>query len=401
MNLTGKTIVLGVSSSIAIYKSPNIVSLLKKLGANVHVILTENAAKMMSPIVFESISGNRCVVDTFDTNYQWKIKHIALAKVADAFVVAPATANVIAKMAHGICDDMLTTTLFASICPKIVAPAMNVNMYNNPINTENMDKLKSLGFDFVDSVEGMLACGDVGKGKLAPETAIVDAVVRAIGHEKDLTGKRVLVSAGATVEAIDPVRFITNHSTGKMGFAVAQAARYRGADVTLVLGENRLSESEIYGMKTMKVGSAVQMSDVMLEYLGSSDIVVMAAAVSDYRAKDVAENKIKKSDRDGFSLELVQNPDILSLIGSQKRDDQVVCGFAMETENLLENAKDKLLRKNCDMIVANDLTVDGAGFAVDTNVAVFVTKDDIEEQSIMTKTELADRILDRLVGFLD
>lgn len=400
MNLNGKTVVLGVSSSIAVYKAANIVSMLKKSGGNVHVIMTENATKMISPTVFESLSGNRCIWDTFDRNFQWDIKHISLAKAADVFVVAPATANVIGKIAHGICDDMLTTTLFASVCPKIIAPAMNVNMYNNPINTENMNKLKALGYVFVDSDVGYLACGDIGKGKLAPESKIVDAIADTIEFEKDLLGKRVLVSAGATAEPIDSVRFITNHSTGKMGYAVAKAAKRRGADVTLVLGRNRLDKSTMYGMNVVDVVTAQEMCDAMMEYSDSSDIVVMSAAVSDYRSETVADYKIKKMGNDGLNINLVQNPDILSRIGEKKRDDQVVCGFAMETDDLVVNAGKKLEAKNADMIVANDLGKEGAGFAVDTNVVSFVTKDGIEDQPMMQKEKLAHKILDRLMKFL-
>lgn len=400
MSLDGKIVVLGVSSSIAVYKAAGIVSTLRKMGANVHVIMTENAAKMMSPIVFESLSNNRCVVDTFDMNFQWKIKHISLAKAADIFVVAPATANVIGKISHGICDDMLTTTLFASTCPKIIAPAMNVNMYNNPINTENMDKLKSLGYIFVDSKEGILACGDVGKGKLADEEDIIDAIVTEIGYDKDLIGKRVLVSAGATVEPIDSVRFITNYSTGKMGYGVAKAARYRGADVTLVLGSNCLNVPKINGINVIEVGSAAEMHKVMVSHSGSNDIIVMSAAVSDYRSKNIENHKIKKNGTDGINLELIQNPDILADLGQKKTQGQVICGFAMETDDLISNATKKLESKRCDMIVANDLGVDGAGFGVDTNIVSFITKDGVENQPIMTKDNLAHKILDRLLKFV-
>ena len=393
--LSEKTVVIGVSSSIAVYKAVNVVRSLKKLGADVHVIMTVNATKLMSPVIFENLSGNRCSVDTFDRNFQWDVMHIALAKKADYLVIAPATANVISKIASGICDDMLTTTVSAMPCGKMIVPAMNTVMYENPIIQGNIEKLKSLGYRFLEPETGMLANGDIGKGRFPGEDLIVEAIVGEVAFEKDLAGKNVLVSAGATVEAIDPVRFISNRSTGKMGYEVARAAWHRGANVTLVLGENRLSIPKLGGMDIVQVSTAQQMQSAMEARFGDANITVMAAAVADYRPAKRSEQKIKKQ---GQSLELVliPNADILLGLGKRKRADQKLCGFAMETENLLDNARQKLEAKNLDMIVANDLTTEGAGFAVDTNVVTIITPGNAESLEKQTKSAIAHILLDRL-----
>jgi len=393
--LSEKTVVIGVSSSIAVYKAVNVVRSLKKLGADVHVIMTVNATKLMSPVIFENLSGNRCSVDTFDRNFQWDVMHIALAKKADYLVIAPATANVISKIASGICDDMLTTTVSAMPCGKMIVPAMNTVMYENPIIQGNIEKLKSLGYRFLEPETGMLANGDIGKGRFPDEDLIVEAIVGEVAFEKDLAGKNVLVSAGATVEAIDPVRFISNRSTGKMGYEVARAAWHRGANVTLVLGENRLSIPKLGGMDIVQVSTAQQMQSAMEARFGDANITVMAAAVADYRPAKRSEQKIKKQ---GQSLELVliPNADILLGLGKRKRADQKLCGFAMETENLLDNARQKLEAKNLDMIVANDLTTEGAGFAVDTNVVTIITPSNAELLEKQTKSAIAHILLDRL-----
>ena len=393
--LSEKTVVIGVSSSIAVYKAVNVVRSLKKLGADVHVIMTVNATKLMSPVIFENLSGNRCSVDTFDRNFQWDVMHIALAKKADYLVIAPATANVISKIAAGICDDMLTTTVSAMPCGKMIVPAMNTVMYENPIIQGNIEKLKSLGYRFLEPETGMLANGDIGKGRFPGEDLIVEAIVGEVAFEKDLAGKNVLVSAGATVEAIDPVRFISNRSTGKMGYEVARAAWHRGANVTLVLGENRLSIPKLGGMDIVQVSTAQQMQSAMEARFGGANITVMAAAVADYRPAKRSEQKIKKRGQ-SMELALIPNADILLGLGKRKRADQKLCGFAMETENLLDNARQKLEAKNLDMIVANDLTTEGAGFAVDTNVVTIITPSNAELLEKQTKSAIAHILLDRL-----
>jgi len=393
--LSEKTVVIGVSSSIAVYKAVNVVRSLKKLGADVHVIMTVNATKLMSPVIFENLSGNRCSVDTFDRNFQWDVMHIALAKKADYLVIAPATANVISKIAAGICDDMLTTTVSAMPCGKMIVPAMNTVMYENPIIQGNIEKLKSLGYRFLEPETGMLANGDIGKGRFPGEDLIVEAIVGEVAFEKDLAGKNVLVSAGATVEAIDPVRFISNRSTGKMGYEVARAAWHRGANVTLVLGENRLSIPKLGGMDIVQVSTAQQMQSAMEARFGGANITVMAAAVADYRPAKRSEQKIKKRGQ-SMELALIPNADILLGLGKRKRADQKLCGFAMETENLLDNARQKLEAKNLDMIVANDLTTEGAGFAVDTNVVTIITPGNTESLEKQTKSAIAHILLDRL-----
>jgi len=393
--LSEKTVVIGVSSSIAVYKAVNVVRSLKKLGADVHVIMTVNATKLMSPVIFENLSGNRCSVDTFDRNFQWDVMHIALAKKADYLVIAPATANVISKIASGICDDMLTTTVSAMPCGKMIVPAMNTVMYENPIIQGNIEKLKSLGYRFLEPETGMLANGDIGKGRFPGEDLIVEAIVGEVAFEKDLAGKNVLVSAGATVEAIDPVRFISNRSTGKMGYEVARAAWHRGANVTLVLGENRLSIPKLGGMDIVQVSTAQQMQSAMEARFDDANITVMAAAVADYRPAKRSEQKIKKQGQ-SMELALIPNADILLGLGKRKRADQKLCGFAMETENLLDNARQKLEAKNLDMIVANDLTTEGAGFAVDTNVVTIITPSNAELLEKQTKSAIAHILLDRL-----
>lgn len=396
MPLKNKNILIGVSSSIAAYKAAGLVSSLRKMGANINVIMTENATKIISPIVFENLSNNKCYTDTFDRNFQWDVKHISLAKWADIFVVAPATANIIAKIANGICDDMLSTTICASKSPKIIVPAMNTGMYENPVTIENISKLRNLGYKIVEPDTGYLACGDIGKGKFPDNDKIIDSIILEIGYKKDLQGKNVLVSAGATKEAMDPVRYVTNHSSGKMGLAIANAAKYRGANVKLVLGENKIDLNKIYGMDIIKIDSAIQMHDAVINNFKDADIVCMSAAVADYRPLDISENKIKKKDGD-LVVKFVRNPDILKKMGEQKRSDQIICGFSMETENLIENSRKKLENKNADIIVANDLTQEGAGFGTDTNIVKIISKSSIKSVELMQKSEIAHIILDEIV----
>lgn len=395
--LKGKTIVLGITGGIAAYKAAQLASDLVKTGADIHVIMTKNATEFVSPTTFETLTANRVSVDTFDRNFQWNVQHVSLAKKADLFVIAPATANILAKMAHGIADDMLSTTVLAAGCPKLVAPAMNTGMYNNPATQRNFEILKADGVHFVDSDTGWLACGDVGKGRFADLPKIMDAIRFILAPKKDLVGKRVLVTAGPTRESLDPVRFISNHSTGKMGYAIAKAARMRGAEVTLVSGP--VSITPPYGVELVQVTTALDMYEAVLSRQAEQDIILKTAAVADYRPAQLAEDKIKKSDGD-MSVSLVRNPDILKTLGENKPATQVLCGFSMETKDLLENSRQKLQKKNADMIVANNLKTEGAGFGTDTNVVTIITAEGNRELPKMDKSAVADAVLDEAVALL-
>lgn len=392
--LKGKTVILGVTGSIAAYKAANLASMLKKQHADVQVIMTKNATQFMNPITFESLTGNKCLVDTFDRNFQFQVEHVALAKRADLAIVAPATANIMAKLAHGLADDMLTTTLLACRCPKLIAPAMNTRMYENPVTQDNMDILRKYGFRLIEPAVGHLACGDTGAGKLPPETLLLECILDEIAMEKDMKGLHVLITAGPTMEAIDPVRFISNHSTGKMGYALARVCRRRGAEVTLVSGKTNLEAP--YGVTLVPVTSAQDMFEAVSSRAKEQDMIIKAAAVADYRPVTVAENKIKKSPGD-MSIALERTTDILAWLGEHRREGQVLCGFAMETEHMVEHAKEKLTRKHVDMIAANNVKVAGAGFGTDTNVVTLITEDGVEELAKMSKEEVASRIVDALL----
>lgn len=392
--LKGKTVILGVTGSIAAYKAANLASMLKKQHADVQVIMTQNATQFINPITFESLTGNKCLVDTFDRNFQFQVEHVALAKRADLAIVAPATANIMAKLAHGLADDMLTTTLLACRCPKLIAPAMNTRMYENPVTQDNMDILRKYGFRIIEPAVGHLACGDTGAGKLPPETLLLECILDEIAMEKDMKGLHVLITAGPTMEAIDPVRFISNHSTGKMGYALARVCRRRGAEVTLVSGKTNLEAP--YGVTLVPVTSAQDMFEAVSSRAKEQDLIIKAAAVADYRPVTVAENKIKKSPGD-MSIALERTTDILAWLGEHRQEGQVLCGFAMETEHMVEHAKEKLTRKHVDMIAANNVKVAGAGFGTDTNVVTLITEDGAEELAKMSKEEVASRILDALL----
>ena len=389
--LKGKCVVLGVTGSIAAYKIAGLASALKKLHADVEVSMTQNATQFINPITFETLTGNKCLVDTFDRDFSFSVEHIAIAKKADVFLVAPASANVIAKMAHGIADDMLTTTILACKCPKIISPAMNTGMFENEIVQDNLKILKKYGMQVVEPATGYLACGDTGAGKMPEPEVLLQYILREIAYEKDLVGKRVLVTAGPTREAIDPVRFITNHSTGRMGYAIAKMAMLRGAAVTLVSGPVAI-EPPMF-VDTIAVESAQQMYEAVMTHAKEADIIIKSAAVADYAPAQVSPEKIKKSEGDA-SIPLTRTKDILAALGEKKREDQFVCGFAMETEHLLENATAKREKKNVDMIVANSIRQEGAGFGVDTNVATFITKEGLRSLPLMSKEALAMEILD-------
>lgn len=394
--LKGKTVVLGVTGSIAAYKIANLASALVKLHADVNVIMTKNATNFINPITFETLTGNKCLVDTFDRNFEFNVEHVALAKRADIFMVAPASANVIGKIAGGIADDMLTTTIMAAKCPKLVSPAMNTNMFENPIVQDNLKKLESYGYEIISPASGYLACGDTGAGKMPEPETLLQYIIKTIAFEKDLLGKNVLVTAGPTQEKIDPVRYITNHSTGKMGYAIAENCMRRGAHVTLVSGPVAI-EPPMF-VEVVKVISAQEMADAVIERAAKQDIIIKSAAVADYRPVNPADEKIKKKDNEASVIELERTTDILSYLGSHKTDKQFICGFSMETENMLENSKAKLAKKNVDMIVANNLKVAGAGFGTDTNIVTIITADDCKELEIMTKAEVAAAIIDEIAS---
>ncbi len=388
--LSGKTVILGVTGSIAAYKMANMAGLLKKQHAQVHVIMTGNAANFITPITFETITGNKCLTETFDRNFEYHVAHISLAKKADLLLIAPATANIIAKMAYGLADDMLSTTVLACRCPKVIAPAMNTAMFQNPIVRDNLHRLESYGMTIISPDIGMLACGDVGEGKMPGEDVLMDHVLASIAKEKDMSGLKVLVTAGPTCEAIDPVRCITNHSSGKMGFAIAYNAMLRGADVTLVAGKTALTPPPF--VKTINVASAQDMYDVVMDNLPDQDIIIKSAAVADYRPTLVHDQKVKKTEGD-LSLDLERTQDILSRIGEMRQPHQYICGFSMETENLLENSTQKLGSKKVDMLVANNLKDAGAGFNSETNVVTIITKDEVVALPKMSKDEVADHLL--------
>lgn len=392
--LKGKTVVLGVTGGIAAYKSAALTSLLVKAGAQVQVIMTEHARQFIAPLTFESLTGRRCLTDTFDRNHEYSTEHVELAKEADVVMIAPATANIIAKIAHGMADDMLTTTILACDCPKIVAPAMNTRMYENPVTQDNIRKLEEYGMTIAHPTSGHLACGDIGKGKMLEPEELFQYILMACAFEKDMAGKHVLVTAGATQEALDPVRYITNHSSGKMGYSLAKISAFRGAEVVLVSGHTALA-APLFAER-VSVTSAEDMFQAVTERSEWADIIIKAAAVADYRPATVSSEKIKKSD-DQMSIGLERTQDILGYLGAHKRDGQFLCGFAMETQDLLENASQKLKKKNADMIVANNLKVTGAGFAGDTNVVTLITENGAEEQELMSKEEVAGVILDKIM----
>ena len=392
--LKGKTILLGVTGGIACYKACALASALVKQHADVQVIMTENATKFVTPITFEQLTGNKALVDTFDRNFQFNVAHISVASRADFVIIAPATANIIAKLAHGLADDMLTTTVLACTCPKAIAPAMNTAMYENPVTQDNMEILRRYGWEVIDPASGRLACGTVGKGKLPEPEDLLEVCLHAVAHEKDLAGKKVLVTAGPTQEALDPVRFLTNHSSGKMGYAIAKAASRRGAKVTLVSGRVALPRPAY--VDTVDIVSAQDMYDAVTSAAPDMDIIIKAAAVADYRPASVADNKIKKKDSD-MSIPLERTKDILGTLGANKREGQFLCGFSMETENMLENSRGKLVRKNLDMIAANNVKVEGAGFGVETNVLTLITPDAEIELPLMSKDAAADALLDEIV----
>ncbi|MBR4627322.1 MAG: bifunctional phosphopantothenoylcysteine decarboxylase/phosphopantothenate--cysteine ligase CoaBC [Ruminococcus sp.] len=391
--LTGKTVLLGVSSSIAVYKACNVARMLTKLGADVHVAMTPNSLNFVHPLTFETLTQHKCLIDTFDRNFEYSVEHVSIAKKADIAVVAPASANVIGKLANGIADDMLTTTFMACTCKKLAAPAMNHNMYHNPAVQDNLEKLRRYGWGIIEPVRGMLANRDIGDGKLPSEEVIVEHIVRETAFEKDLAGKRILITAGATRESIDPVRFITNHSSGKMGFAIARAAMLRGADVTVVAAHTDVEPPMFVNVVPVK--SAEDMFNAVKEHMDSSDIIIKAAAVADYTPVTVADSKLKKSDGD-MNIPLKRTTDILKYLGEHRRPGQVICGFSMETDNVIENSGRKLVSKNCDMICANSLRKAGAGFGTDTNIITLITKNGNEELELMSKFDAANIILDRL-----
>lgn len=399
MNNKGqKVVVLGVSSSIAAYKAANLASILRKRGYDVHVIMTKNATEFISPLVFETLTNNVCVIDQFSRTGNYEVEHVALAKMADIVLIAPATANVIAKLANGIADDALTTQVLACTCKKLVAPAMNTNMYLNPVTQDNLKKLEHYGFTVITPASGLLACRDEGIGKLPEESLLADYVDRVILKPHDLVGKKVVVTAGATRESIDPVRFITNHSSGKMGFSIAREYMLRGANVTLIAAAN--TQPKLNFVDTVNVESAEDMFGAVTKHAENADIIIKAAAVADYTPTETANNKIKKKDGD-MSISLKRTKDILAYLGEHKKEKQFLCGFSMETENLVENSQKKLKKKNADMIVANNLKVDGAGFGVDTNVVTLITKDGIKELPIMSKAEVSAALADEIKRIQD
>lgn len=392
--LKGKNVILGVTGSIAAYKIASLASMLKKMHCNVDVIMTKNAVNFINPITFESLTGNKCIVDTFDRNFQFNVEHVSLAKKADLIMAAPASANFIGKAANGIADDMLTTIFMACTCKKIAAPAMNTNMYINPVVQDNMKKLEGYGVEIIPPATGYLACGDTGAGKMPEPEVLCNYILKELQYKKDMAGLKVCVTAGPTREAIDPVRYISNHSTGKMGYAVARNAMLRGAEVTLIAGETSLADVPFVNM--VRVVSAKDMYDAVMEYGKEADIVVKAAAVADYRPAEVSDEKIKKKD-DNMSIKLERTQDIIGELGKNKKKGQFLCGFSMETQNVLENSKEKLKKKNLNMIVANDLRVRGAGFGTDTNLVTLITPSQTRSLELMSKDEVAASIFDYIL----
>lgn len=392
--LTGKTVVLGISGSIAAYKIAYLASALKKLHADVEVIMTENATQFITPVTFESLTGNKCLVDTFDRNFKFSVEHVALAKRADIFMLAPATANVIAKVAHGLADDMLTTTFLACKCPKYISPAMNTQMFENPITQDNLKICQSYSMHVIQPARGYLACGDTGAGKMPEPEELLDHIIHEIAYPKNLTGKKILVTAGPTREALDPVRFLTNHSTGKMGYAIARVAAARGAEVTLVTGPTEIKKPGF--VKVVPIESAREMYEAVIAASEEQDAIIKAAAVADYRPAHISDEKIKKKDGDELSIPVERTDDILAYLGSHKKPGQFLCGFSMETEHMLENSRKKLEKKNLDMIVANNLKVAGAGFGTDTNIVTLITKAGERQLEKMSKEQVADKLLDAI-----
>ena len=395
--LTGKTIVLGVTGSIAAYKIANLASMLVKLNADVHVIMTQNATHFITPMTFETLTNNKCIVDTFDRNFNFDVKHVSLAKRGDLFLVAPCTANVIGKVANGICDDMLTTTIMATKAPVLFSPAMNTGMWENPVLQDNLKKLQHYGYHVIEPVVGRLACGDTGSGKMPSEETLLEHILLHLAREKDLKGKRLLITAGPTQEAIDPVRFISNRSSGKMGYALAKMAVLRGAQVTLVSGP--VSIAPFAGIETVAVRSAQQMFEAVSERSAERDVIIMCSAVADYKPVSYSEQKMKKSDND-MSIPLTRTQDILGWLGDHKQAGQVLVGFSMETENLIENSRRKLTKKHADLICANSIASEQTGFAVDTNKVTLITQENVKELPLCTKEETADLILDSIKDYI-
>ena len=392
--LKGKTVLLGITGSIAAYKIAYLASALQKLHADVHVLMTENATNFINPITFETLTGNKCLVDTFDRNFQFQVEHVSIAKKADVVMIAPASANVIGKIANGLADDMLTTTVMACRCRKIFAPAMNTAMYENPIVQDNIKKLQHYGYEVITPASGYLACGDTGAGKMPEPETLLEYILREVAFEKDLSGKKILVTAGPTQEAIDPVRCLTNHSSGKMGYAIAKMAMLRGAEVTLVSGPTAI-EPPLF-VKVVPVTSARDMFEAVTGVSDQQDIIIKAAAVADYRPKQVSEDKVKKKD-DQVSIELERTDDILKYLGQHKKNGQFLCGFSMETKDMIGNSRAKLEKKNLDMVAANNLKVEGAGFQGDTNVLTLITQDEEVSLPLMSKEDAASKILDRIL----
>ena len=392
--LEGKTVLLGVTGSIAAYKIAYLASMLKKQQADVHVLMTRNATNFINPITFESLTGNKCLVDTFDRNFQFQVEHVSIAKKADVVMIAPASANVIGKLAHGIADDMLTTTIVACRCKKFISPAMNTNMFENPIVQDNLKTLEHYGYEVIDPAVGYLACGDTGAGKMPEPETLLNYILRECACEKDMKGLKVLVTAGPTQEAIDPVRYITNHSSGKMGYAIAKMAMLRGADVTLVSGRTALTPPPF--VRVVPVVTARDMYEAVTSVSQEQDIIIKAAAVADYRPASVSDEKIKKKD-DDMSIALERTDDILKYLGEHKPDGQFLCGFSMETENMIGNSRVKLTRKNLDMVAANNVKMAGAGFQGDTNVLTLITQDEEVSLPLMSKEDAAGKILDKIL----
>lgn len=396
--LKNKTVLLGVTGGIAAYKAAALASLLVKQHASVEVIMTENATKFVTPLTFEQLTGNRTMVDTFDRNFSHQVEHISLAERTDLVIIAPATANVCAKLAHGLADDMLTTTVLACRCPKLIAPSMNTNMFENPVTQDNLETLKKYGWSVIEPASGRLACGAVGKGKLPEPDELLQHILKSIAMPHDLLGKKVLVTAGATRESIDPVRYITNHSTGKMGYAIAKAAMLRGAEVTLISGQTSIAPPLF--VDVINITSAEDMFNAVAKNAENANFIFKAAAVADYTPTDYSDNKIKKRDGD-MSIPLKRTRDILAYLGQNRRENQIICGFSMETENMLENSRQKLLKKNVDMICANNLKVEGAGFGVDTNIITVITANNVTELPLQSKDSAANAIIDEAVNFLN